>query len=113
MICTACGTVVKTEPYKITLTSSQKNAMSTAASYLSFAPFSHSRLIEQLEFEGFSHEDATFAADHCGADWNEQAYKTAKSYLDFTSFSYERLVDQLIFEGFTEEQARYGVDRAY
>ncbi len=111
--CTVCGKVIETEPYKITLSSSQKNALSSASSYLNIMAFSYSRLIEQLEYEGFSSEDATFAADHCGADWNEQAYKSAKSYLELMPFSRDRLFDQLIYEGFSEEQARYGVDKAY
>ena len=66
-------------------------------------------MIEQLEFEGYSAEAATYAADYCGADWNEQAAKTAQSYIDSSSFSRSGLIDQLLFEGFTQEQAEYGV----
>lgn len=90
-------------------TVSQKNALKKAQSYLGFSAFSYSGLVDQLEFEGFSTEDATWAVDHCGADWNKQAAKKAQSYLDFTSFSHAGLVEQLIFEGFTAEQAEYGV----
>lgn len=68
-------------------------------------------MIDQLEFEGYSTEDATYAADHCGADWNEQAAKSAKNYLNFTSFSRKGLIEQLEFEGFTHEQAVYGVEQ--
>ncbi len=64
----------------------QKNALGKAESYLSFSAFSYQGLIEQLEYEQFSHEDAVYAADNCGADWNEQAAKKAESYLDFSSF---------------------------
>ena len=71
--------------------------------------FSFSGLVEQLEYEGFSHEDAVFAVENCGADWNEQAAKKAQSYLDFMSFSREGLIGQLEFEGFSREQAEYGV----
>ena len=53
---------------------------------------------------------ATFAAAHCGADWNEQALGSALSYLDYTAFSYDGLVRQLEFEKFTHEQAVYGAD---
>lgn len=90
-------------------TMGQKNALKKADSYLSFSGFSHSSLIEQLEFEGFSIEDSTYAADNCGADWNEQAAKKAKSYLDFTSFSRSGLIEQLLYEGFFQEQAEHGV----
>lgn len=86
----------------------QKNALGKAASYLDFTAFSYSGLIEQLKYEGFSDEDATYAVDNCGADWNEQASKKAKSYLEFTSFSRASLIDQLLYEGFTSDQAEYG-----
>lgn len=95
-----------------TMTMGQKNALGSAESYLSFTAFSRSGLISQLEFEGYSTEDATFAADNCGADWNEQAAKSAESYLEMSSFSRQGLIDQLLFEGFTQEQAEYGVTAA-
>lgn len=87
----------------------QKNALSKAKSYLSHQSFSYKRLIEQLEYEQFSHEEATYGADNCGADWNEQAAKKAKSYMSNSSFSKKRLIEQLEYEGFTKEQAEYGV----
>lgn len=92
------------------LTVGQSNALKQAKSYLDFSAFSYQRLIEQLEYEQYSHEDAVFAADNCGADWNEQAVKQAKSYLEFSSFSKERLIEQLEYEGFTHEQAVYGAE---
>lgn len=88
----------------------QKNALNKAASYLSFSAFSHDGLVEQLEYEGFSNESATYAADNCGADWNEQALKKAQSYLDMSSFSYSGLIEQLEYESFSTEQATYAVD---
>ena len=87
----------------------EKNATDKAKSYLDFTAFSYSGLIDQLEYEGFSTEEATYGADHCGADWNEQAAKKAESYLEYTSFSRSGLIDQLLYEGFTQEQAEYGV----
>ena len=91
------------------LTMGQQNALKKASDYLSFSSFSHNGLIEQLEFEGFSTEDATYAVDNCGADWNEQAANKAQQYLDFSSFSRDGLIEQLEFEGFTKEQSEYGV----
>ena len=90
------------------MTLGQKNAIKSAQSYLGFMAFSASGLIDQLEYEGYSHEDAVFAVERCGADWNEQAAKAAKSYLDMMAFSRDSLIDQLIYEGFTAEQAEYG-----
>ena len=64
--------------------------------------------MKQLEFEGFTNEESTFAADNCGADWNEEAAKKAQQYLNVSAFSRSGLIDQLKFEGFTDEQAEYG-----
>lgn len=91
-------------------TASQENAISSAESYLDFAAFSKSGLIDQLEFEKYSTADARFAVNHITVNWNEQAAKSATSYLDFGSFSRQGLIDQLEFEGFTTQQATYGVN---
>jgi len=90
-------------------TISQQNAQRSAESYLDYSAFSYTGLIGQLEYEGFSVEDATWGVDKVGADWNEQAAKSAKSYLAYSSFSHSGLVDQLIYEGFAPDQAEYGV----
>ena len=93
------------------ITVGKKNALQKANDYLSYTAFSYSGLIEQLEFEGFSKEEATYGADNCGADWNEQAAKKAADYLSYTSFSKSSLIEQLEFEGFTKEQATYGAEK--
>lgn len=95
------------------MTMSQKQALGKAKNYLEFSAYSYEGLIRQLEFEKFDNADATFAADNCGADWNEQAAKKAKQYLEFQNYSLDELVHQLEFEGFTEEQATYGANEAY
>lgn len=87
----------------------EQNALQKAYQYLEYSAFSYTGLIEQLEFEGFSTSEATYAADHCGADWNEQAAKKARQYLEYSAFSRSELIDQLEFEGFTYSQAVYGV----
>src|SRR5699024_613956 len=57
---------------------SQQNALDSAESYLSISAFSRSSLIDQLEFEGFSNADATWAVDNVTVDWSEQAIKSAE-----------------------------------
>lgn len=109
-VCTVCGTELESEPYTISVSTSQKNALRTAASYLNYAPFSYKGLVRQLEFEGFSNEDASFAADHCGADWREQALRCAKSYLNYSPFSHSGLIEQLEFEGFSTDDSTYAAD---
>ncbi|MGI6230207.1 MAG: Ltp family lipoprotein [Tractidigestivibacter sp.] len=91
-------------------TTAEKNAVSRAKSYLDYTAFSYSGLIDQLEFEGYTTEEATYGVDHCGADWYEQAALMAEDYLEYTSFSRSGLIDQLEFEGFTYDQAVYGVN---
>lgn len=90
------------------MTLGQKNAIAKAHSYLEFTAFSHSGLVDQLQYEGFTPEEAVFAADNCGADWNEQAAKKAQSYMEHQSFSRDGLIDQLLYEGFSQEQAEHG-----
>src|SRR5690554_944988 len=82
-------------------TLSQQNAVNMAKNYLAFMPFSKSGLVDQLEFEGFSNDDATYAVNNIDVDWNEQAVLSAQNYLDFMSFSRSGLIEQLKFEGFS------------
>ena len=93
-------------------TVSQQNALRKAGDYLKFSAFSRSGLIEQLEYEKYSTEDAAWAVDRVSVDWNVQAAKKAKDYLKFSSFSRPGLIDQLLYEGYTPEQAEYGVSQS-
>lgn len=88
----------------------ERDALAKALQYLGYTAFSYSSLIEQLEYEGYSHSESVYAADHCGASWEEQAEKKAASYLDYSAFSYSGLIDQLKYEGFTSSEAQYGAD---
>ena len=94
-----------TEP-KISM--GKRNALSRASYYLNITSFSRDGLIKQLEYEGFTTEDATYAVNNCGADWYEQAAKRATEYIDGSSFSYIGLVNELKHDGFTVEQAEHG-----
>lgn len=95
-----------------TITTGEKNALQSAKDYLNYlGGFSYEGLVEQLEFEGYTHSEAVYAADNCGADWKEQAAIKAKQYLDVMSFSRQGLIEQLEFEGFTYGQAVYGVEQ--
>ena len=93
-------------------TAGQENARGSAEGYLEYSAFSRKGLIGQLEYEGYSTKDATYAVDAVSPDWNEQAAKSAKDYLDTSSFSRSGLIEQLEYEGYTEQQAVYGVNQA-
>ena len=97
---------------KTNVTTVQKNALKSAKNYLSLMGFSKSGLIKQLEFDGYSSEDATYAAENCNANWNEQAAKSAKNYLDTMPFSKSELIHQLEFDGYSKEEAEYGAQAA-
>lgn len=88
----------------------ETNALSSAEDYLLLMPFSYNGLIEQLEYEGYTHAEATYAADNCGADWYAQALEEAKDYLSLMSFSYSGLIEQLEYEGYTTAEATYAAD---
>lgn len=103
------GPMVPLEPGS---TVSQRNAVRSAEQYLDYSAFSRQGLIEQLEYEGFSTADATFAVDTITVDWNAQAAKAAKAYLDYSAFSRSGLIEQLEYEGYTPAQAAYGAAAA-
>jgi hypothetical protein len=94
------------------LTIGERNALKKAKSYLDFSALSYNGLIKQLEYEGFTRQQAEYGAANSGADWNEQAARKAKSYLDFSAFSKDGLITQLEYEGFTRQQAEYGARAA-
>jgi hypothetical protein len=89
-------------------TLSQRNAVRKAKSYLNFSAFSRKGLIEQLEFEHFSTDDAIYGTDNSGADWYHQSAKKAEAYMRLSAFSRTGLIEQLIHEGFTQSQAEFG-----
>lgn len=94
------------------LTAAQENAVAKAEQYLDLMAYSRTGLIDQLKFEKFSEQDATFGVDALKVNWNEQAVAKAEQYLDMMAYSRDGLIDQLKFEGFTEAQAAYGAKGA-
>lgn len=100
---------LSTIPQPDNVTLGMQNALETAKQYLDYSAFSYTGLIEQLEYEKYSHDEAVYAVDHCGADWYEQAVKCGQQYLDYSAFSREGLIEQLEYEGFTNDQAVYAV----
>lgn len=93
------------------ISTGETNAVKKAKQYLSIIPYSYNGLIEQLKYEGFTEEEAIYAANHCEADWFEQAAKKAADYLELMAYSEDRLIEQLEYSGFTHEQAVYGAEQ--
>lgn len=91
-------------------------ATALSKTYLEQSSDSRSQLIARITENGFSEAEAAYAADHCGADWNNQAFKAAKKYAADGSasggFSAKSMKKQLQSDGFTESEASYAVDHA-
>ncbi|WP_374976742.1 Ltp family lipoprotein [Microbacterium trichothecenolyticum] len=102
---------ITSEAPKPVYTLAQQNAIEEAKDYLAFSGFSRSGLISQLEYEGYSTEDATFGVDNAGADWNAEAAESAADYLEYSSFSRQGLYDQLAYEGFSDAEIQYGLSQ--
>lgn len=99
------------EQARANMTVSQQSALSSADSYMrSIGGFSRQGLIDQLVYEKFSVEDATFATDSGGFDWMASAADSAASYMkSIGGFSRGSLIDQLMYEGFSQAEAEHGV----
>ena len=101
------------------MTSGQENALQSAQNYIDTMGFSKAGLIQQLSSsagEGYSKADATFAANHVDADWNEEAVEAAQNYLDTMPMSKDALIQQLSSaagDKFTRGQAQYAVSKVY
>lgn len=95
------------------LSATQQSAVDKAGQYLDGEPgFSRGSLIEQLKYEGFSTQVATFAVDHITVNWNQQAVAKAKAYMKQEGgFSRASLIQQLEYEKFTPAQANYAANQ--
>lgn len=87
----------------------QEQVIISATRYLQLGGFSEKGLIEQLEYEQFSREDAEFAIEYLQPNWNEQCVQSATRYLKLGGFSRGSLTDQLRYEGFTTAQIEYAL----
>ena len=95
------------------MTFHEKQALESAQLNLSFMPYSYHSLLTQLRFEGHSLKNATYAVNHCNADWMEQANESAINYLLYSNCTREELHKYLLFEGFLEDEASNAVTRAF
>ena len=70
-----------------------------------------------LEFarinEGFSREDARWAVDNLGGDWNENALEAIHELNQFTMNSRAGMLRDLTQGGFTQEEADWAVENMY
>lgn len=86
-------------------TNAQSNAFMSAKLHIAEMPYSRGGMIKLLMNEGFTREDAEYAADKLNTDWQQEAVRMARQYVDTMPFSREDLLDQLQYEGFSLAQA--------
>jgi len=99
-------------------TTSELQALVAAQSYLGDGQgFSRQGLIDQLDSpagDNFSVADATWAVNHSGANWDDQAVDCAKGYMsDGQGFSRQGLIDQMTSaygNKFTQAQATHAAN---
>ena len=80
--------------------------------------YSYDNLVEKLESEGFTHEQAVYGASSVSQSSGEQsggsdtssAVEAAKKYLDSGSYSYTALVDKLQQDGYSTADAEYAAN---
>ena len=99
-----------TKPPLESLNENQLQAIQTAKDYLDTIHLSQTELLQMLSVENIDLEDAKFALDYLGIDWNQQARKKAKEYCKHKiGFSKVKLKAQLLFDHFTEEEADFAL----
>jgi len=96
-----------------------QEALAAAKEYLSIQAFSLKGLIAQLDSPDggqFTAAQATYGAEHTGANWDKEALAAAKQYLSDQAFSLKGLEAQLDSPDggqFTAAQATYGAEGAF
>ncbi len=104
----ALGSLKIQEEQAEIVTEGMLSALATAAINLRTSAYSYEGLVEELESQGFSHEEAVYASDNCGADWEREAKRAAVNYIEVSPFSYQGMIDKLENDDkFTHDEAEY------
>lgn len=105
LCCVVCDEKFKTREYTIELTTGQRNALIKTHKLINSIHPSYDFLVTNLltTLEGFSLEEAKFAAEYCGANWDEQALLCAKDLMN-EGESKNGIIEELRFYMFTEAQ---------
>lgn len=62
----------------------------------------------------FTRDEAAYAVENCGTDWNKEAVKAVACMLEYPQYEYTKddIIEELTrFHGFTIEQATYGAEQ--
>jgi hypothetical protein len=80
--------------------------------YLSGIYMSRLGLIDQLEWEGFSTDEATYGTDSTGADWYSQAYGKAVELMA-EGYTEQEAYEYLLNDYYAEDEAWFGAYYAF
>ncbi len=87
-------------------------AIEKARNYMNSGNYSEAELIQQLMLDGYTRDQAVFAARNSGIDWFSAAQQQAEAHLRASYHTTEELIDLLELDGFSREEAEYGADAA-
>lgn len=79
--CSKCGKGFKDREYIFELTYEQQGALKKARNLSESVHPGYGWMIEWIVEDGFTKEEAKFAADHCGVDWKEQAVLALEQFV--------------------------------
>ena len=93
---------------RVLFRSEADKALDRAMDYLEEEHYSYNGLIDRLE-NFYSYENAKYAADNCGADWQRNAVLTAEDLLREGAYSQKEIQTQLAYKKFTQEEIRSAI----
>lgn len=95
----------------------QESALSHAKKTFASSSYSRSGVISALKKQGYTEEEAIYAADNCGANWKSNATTGAKTYARnnsqknwiYACYSEKATRSALSSDGFTSDEIDYGI----
>lgn len=94
----------------------RKTALKKAEDYLSRLILSKARLIKQLKNEGFTEDEARYAADNVNVDWATNAAESAEEWMrgEHDNYSEDNLTWFLkMWEEYTDEEVAHAVAQVW
>jgi hypothetical protein len=94
----------------------RKPALKKAEDYLSRLILSKARLIKQLKNEGFTEDEARYAADNVNVDWATNAVESAEEWMrgEHDNYSEDNLTWFLkMWEEYTDEEVAHAVAKTW
>ena len=94
----------------------RKAALEKAKNYLSCLILSKARLLKQLKNEGFSEDEARYAADNVNVDWATNAVESAEEWMrgEHDTYSEDNLTWFLkMWEEYTDEEVEHAVAQTW